>query len=51
MIKSYTRTVHKTLLSFPYRKNLSDAEFTYDGMRRSYVWGSSAAPQLDAVSN
>lgn len=43
--------VPATGVTIPYRKNLSDAEFTYDGMRRAYVRGSSQAPQVDAVSN
>lgn len=38
-------------ITVPYRKNLSDAEFTYDAMRGAYVRGTAASPQLDAVSN
>jgi hypothetical protein len=39
------------ILTVPYRKNLSDAVFTYDPMTRLYQRSTGATPHVDAQSN
>lgn len=43
------RAVRK--ITIPYRKNLSDAVFTYDAAAKRYVRSTGASPHLDALSN